>query len=127
MRSLFLNQVVAIFCDEVIVVLSDKISNGDDHRNIAYDNTSAYDYAALDLYHDMVMVMSPESNVKLLPFLTNCVAIVLNHMMLPLVLASVTAMATAGNQSAVAAPNVTATFDATVPADGVAKVTLSLV
>jgi hypothetical protein len=127
MRSLFLNQVVAIFCDEVIVVLSDKISNGDDHRNITYDNAATYGYAALYFYHDMVMVMSPESNVKLLPFLTNCVAIVLNHMMLPPVDASVTAMATAGNQSAVAAPNVTATFDATVPADGVAKVTLSLV
>jgi hypothetical protein len=48
---------------------------------------------------------------------------VLNHMMLPLVLASTVAMATAALQVALAGPNVTATLLVAVPATGALNVT----
>lgn len=70
MRSLVLNQVVAIFCDEVIVVLCYKKSSRNDHRCITYNNATTYGYAAVDFDHDIVITMLAPSNTKVSPAAT---------------------------------------------------------
>jgi hypothetical protein len=118
---LFLNKILICLRHQKVVVFGDKKYSK--HWHIANDNLSTYFNAVAYVDHDMVIVMSPDSNVRLSSAGTVRGTPFWKYNMLPPVLASITAVLTAGNQVLPTLVNVTAALLAIRPLAAESNVT----